>query len=133
MIRNPLHPRWKVYRGRDECYEFAELADWVELPKFIPKRKPEEVGIGRNVTLFDFMRQYAYRHIRHYKWEVKNFVLWQAHLYEKALEPVQNLLSSSAKHAKWMNSKLVLSSLSQFFHNRLFFSSQAKLRSTTQR
>ncbi|VUZ24872.1 Uncharacterised protein, partial [uncultured Comamonas sp.] len=29
-----------------------------------------------------------------------------------------------------MNCRLVLSSLSQFFHNRLFFSSQAKLRST---
>ena len=32
-----------------------------------------------------------------------------------------------------MNCRLVLSSRSQFFHNRLFFSSQAKLRSTTQR
>jgi hypothetical protein len=31
-----------------------------------------------------------------------------------------------------MNCKLVLSSLSQFFHNRRFFSSQAKLRYTTQ-
>jgi len=32
-----------------------------------------------------------------------------------------------------MNCKLVLSLRSQFFHSRLFFSSQAKLRSTTQR
>ena len=32
-----------------------------------------------------------------------------------------------------MNCKLVFSNLSQFFHNRLFFSNQAKLRSTTQR
>jgi len=32
-----------------------------------------------------------------------------------------------------MNCKLVLSFRSQFFHSRLFFSSQAKLRSTTQR
>ena len=32
-----------------------------------------------------------------------------------------------------MNCKLVLSHRSQFFHSRLFFSSQAKLRSTTQR
>jgi hypothetical protein len=32
-----------------------------------------------------------------------------------------------------MNCKLVLSLRSQFFHNRLFFSSQAKLRSTIQR
>jgi len=32
-----------------------------------------------------------------------------------------------------MNCKLVLSLRSQFFHNRLHFSSQAKERSTTQR
>ena len=49
------------------------------------------------------------------------------------LEPVQDLLSSRAKNARWMNCKLVFSNLSQFFHNRLFFSNQAKLRSTTQR
>ena len=48
-------------------------------------------------------------------------------------EPVQDLLSSSAKNARWTNCKLVFSNLSQFFHNRLFFSNQAKLRSTTQR
>jgi hypothetical protein len=32
-----------------------------------------------------------------------------------------------------MNCRLVLSLRSQFFHNRLFFSNQPKLRSTTQR
>ena len=49
------------------------------------------------------------------------------------LERVHDLLSSRAKNAKWMNSRLVSSFLSQFFHSRLFLSSQAKLRSTTQR
>ena len=49
------------------------------------------------------------------------------------LERVQSLLSRSAKNAKWTNCKLVLSQRSQFLHNRRFFSSQAKLRSTIQR
>ena len=49
------------------------------------------------------------------------------------LEPVQNLLSNRAKNAKWTNCKLVFSNLSQFFHNRLFFSHHAKLSYTTQR
>jgi len=40
---------------------------------------------------------------------------------------------SRSKFYYGMNCKLVLSSRSQFFHKRLFFSSQAKLRSTTQR
>ena len=51
----------------------------------------------------------------------------------QALERVQSLLSSRAKNARWTNCKLVFSNLSQFFHNRLFFSNQAKLRSTIQR
>ena len=49
------------------------------------------------------------------------------------LERVQSLLSSRAKNARWINCKLVLSQRSQFFHNRRFFSSHAKLRSTIQR
>jgi hypothetical protein len=48
-------------------------------------------------------------------------------------ERVQSLLSRRPKNAKWTNCRLVFSNLSQFFHNRLFFSSQAKLRSTIQR
>ena len=48
-------------------------------------------------------------------------------------ESVQSLLSNKARKARRMNYKLVFSSRSQFFHSRLFFSSQAKLRSTTQR
>jgi len=50
-----------------------------------------------------------------------------------ALEPVHDLLSKSARKARWMNCKLVLSLRSQFFHRRRHFSIQAKDRSTTQR
>ena len=49
------------------------------------------------------------------------------------LEPVQSLLSNSVKKASTTICKLVLIFLSQFFHNRLYFSSQPKERSTTQR
>ena len=50
-----------------------------------------------------------------------------------ASERVYDLLSIRARNARCTNCKLVLSQRSQFFHSRLFFSSQAKLRSTTQR
>lgn len=53
--------------------------------------------------------------------------------HQRALERVQSLLSKSTKNAKWTNCRLVLSHRSQFFHSLLFLSSQAKLRSTTQR
>jgi len=49
------------------------------------------------------------------------------------LEPVHDLLSSNTRKARWRNCKLELSFLSQFFHKRRHFSSQAKDLSTTHR
>lgn len=86
ITKNPAHPLWRTLRGPQMAYELGELADWVDLPKHLPKREPEEVGLGRNVTVFEWLRQYAYRHVRRYKGEVRNFVLWQSHLNGKALE-----------------------------------------------
>lgn len=86
ITKNPVHPLWKTLRGPQLGYELGDLADWVDLPKHIPKRKPEEVGLGRNVTVFDWLRLYAYRKIRHYKLDVRNFIQWQSHLNGKALE-----------------------------------------------
>ena len=87
ITKNPTHPLWHVLRGPQRGYELGELAEWVDLSKHAPRRKPEEVGLGRNVSLFDWLRQYAYRQIRQYKGAgERNFVLWQAHLNSKALE-----------------------------------------------
>ena len=85
ITKNPAHPLWRVLRGPQLAYELGELAEWVELPKHMPKRKPEEIGLGRNVTVFEWLRLYAYKQIRHYKGDVRNFVLWQSHLNGKAL------------------------------------------------
>ena len=86
ITKNPVHPLWKTLRGPQLGYALGELAGWVDLPKHIPKRKAEEVGLGRNVTVFDWLRHYAYRKIRHYKLDVRNFIQWQSHLNGKALE-----------------------------------------------
>lgn len=86
ITKNPKHPQWLLTKLLcTPIYDLDELADWVDLSKHQPKRKPEEVGLGRNVSLFDWLRKYAYRQIRHYKVDVKNFVLWQSHLNNKAL------------------------------------------------
>jgi len=90
MTKNPIHPDWHTlaYGGPDLLlYDLNELAEWVDLAKFIPKRgkNPEAIGLGRNCTLFEWLRQWAYRNIRHYKGEVKNFVYWQAEAYERSL------------------------------------------------
>ena len=50
-------------------YDMPELAEYVDLTRFTPKRNknPEEIGLGRNVTLFDELRKWAYRQVKKYK------------------------------------------------------------------
>jgi hypothetical protein len=86
ITKNPSHPIWKTLQGPRLAYSLADLAEWIDLPKHLPKRKPEEIGLGRNVTVFEWLRQYAYRNIRRFKGDIRNFVLWQTHLYTRALE-----------------------------------------------
>jgi hypothetical protein len=87
LTKNPVHPRWRVLRGPCLGYELAELADWVELPKHLPKKNPEEIGLGRNVTVFEFLRQWAYRNLRGYKAQgFPGWNPWMAACNARALE-----------------------------------------------
>lgn len=86
ITKNPLHPLWRVLRGTTHLYDLAELSEYVDLDRHKPKRgKVEEIGLGRNCTLFDWLRQWAYVAVRRHR-ETRNFVLWQAECYDKALE-----------------------------------------------
>jgi hypothetical protein len=69
ITKNPAHPLWRVLRGPRLGYELSELAEYLpDLDKHRPRPgvKPERVGLGRNVTLFDELRVWAYRSIRRY-------------------------------------------------------------------
>ena len=86
ITKNPAFPDWRVLRGPRMSFDLGELAEYVDLKKFAPKRKPEEVGLGRNVTLFDNLRHYAYREIRGYKRAAQcAYVYWQKDLYDQAM------------------------------------------------
>jgi hypothetical protein len=89
LTKNPLHGRWEVYRGPRAGYTLEELVrnfDAEDLSFYVAKSKrPEEVGLGRNVTLFDWLRHWAYRAVRRYRPLRGQFTQWQAECYEKAL------------------------------------------------
>lgn len=87
MTKNPLHERWRVAYGPG-YYDLGELAEWVDLPKHLPKRKPEEIGLGRNCTLFDELcKKFAYRKIREYKpLGLPGWNPWRSACYDWALE-----------------------------------------------
>jgi len=65
ITKNPLHPQWRTTVWTDQAYSLDYLADFVDLPKRIPK-KLEVVGLGRNVTMFEKGRHWAYKAIRDY-------------------------------------------------------------------
>jgi hypothetical protein len=92
MTKNPIHPDWYtlIYGGPDLLlYDLDYLADWVDLRKFTPKRgrNPEEIGVGRNVALFDDLRKWSYTNIRIYRFEgLPGWNPWVAACREWALE-----------------------------------------------
>ena len=67
ICKNPLHDRWRTQIHRQKPYDLQEMADYVDLPKKITKRQLIESPMGRNVTVFDRLREWAYRNIRHYR------------------------------------------------------------------
>lgn len=92
MTKNPIHPDWHTltYGGpKLLLYDLADLAEWVDLPKFIPKRgkNPEEIGVGRNCVLFEDLRHWAYKNVRIYRFEgLSGWNPWVTACREWALE-----------------------------------------------
>jgi hypothetical protein len=69
ITKNPSHPLWRTLRGPVQAYDLEDLAEYLpDIEKHFPRRRRvEEVGLGRNVTLFDRLRHWAYRHVREYR------------------------------------------------------------------
>lgn len=90
ITKNPLHSHWRtLWSYRAGVYDLDYLTEHLDLPKFVNrKRDPEEVGLGRNVTVFDWLRYYAYRSVKGWKRAGGQgvYVRWQAHLYDLALQ-----------------------------------------------
>lgn len=82
ITKNPSHPLWRVLYGPRTAYELGELTEYLPgIEKHIPRRrKVEEVGVGRNITVFDWLRHLAYRQIRHYKTAGARLDGWNAWL-----------------------------------------------------
>jgi len=94
VTKNPLNKHWKTLWSRNSgIYDLNYLSEFLDLPKHAPKRrKPEKVGLGRNVDTFDFLRYRAYATVRGWKSEGGQgiYVRWQAHLYDLALQYTHN-------------------------------------------
>lgn len=114
LCKNPLHPRWST-REWGGAYSLGELADWVELPHPAEMQKrardPDYAGLGRNCTLFEVLRQHAYRLVRAY-WRPNGFEAFGevlraladgANATEYAIPlPASEVKSIAASVARWV-------------------------------
>lgn len=71
ICKNPLSPSWRVEVPRENLYDLNELAEYVDLNE-ADKRirrtpKKHRKGIGRNCSLFDSLRTWAYKWVSDYR------------------------------------------------------------------
>jgi hypothetical protein len=68
IAKNPLHSDWQVEWRREQPYTLPELADWLFDSNMAPDRSAQTtLGAGRNVTVFDELRAFAYRVVMRFK------------------------------------------------------------------
>jgi hypothetical protein len=65
LSKNPFHDRWTTVVYRHALYDLDELADYLDLKRYQDRRRRlPDVGHGRNCTLFERLRRWAYRERR---------------------------------------------------------------------
>lgn len=109
ITKNPLHPQWRTTFWTDRAYSLDYLAEFVELPKKLPKNL-EVVGLGRNVTMFEKGRYWAYKAIRDYMHHNSSYE-WEKSVYaqisainsgfEQPL-PISEVKATAKSIAKWV-------------------------------
>lgn len=115
ITKNPLHPYWRVWcPANDVVYDLDDLAEYVDLrnaAKRVPHCEPHPGTLWRNVTVFDQLRDWAYRATREY-WAPNGYDRWKHAVWSRAQTLNQfpcppgplpeNELSAIAKSvAKW--------------------------------
>lgn len=112
MTKNPIHEAWKTWVGPQRAYLLEEFAEYIDIPKKIPKRaKDQEYGEGRRCMLFDHLRHWAYGHVMRAK-ASGSFEAWQGACIREAEQfnttftakgplPFRDVKSTGRSVAKW--------------------------------
>ncbi|MGK1428901.1 replication initiation protein, partial [Klebsiella pneumoniae] len=120
FCKNPNHGHWKIAVWQPELYTLDWLADFLDLNSANDKEIVADYGLGRNCTLFDKTRKWAYRAIRQ-GWPEYN--QWLQACYERAsaynlqfAAPLdENEVSGIAKSiAKWTKNKFTEDNFAEF-------------------
>ncbi len=66
LTKNPIHPDWETIYGPSTPYTLRQLAT-IHTPRQAPRRPDRAAGLGRNVTMFDTARKWAYPQWWHHR------------------------------------------------------------------
>jgi hypothetical protein len=92
VTKNPLHNRWQTWEIHGQGFTLGELAEYLDLNAANAKeyRVTGEIhGLGRNVTMFDDGREWAYSAIRDF-WAPNGLSRWSVAVLER-LEAINGL------------------------------------------
>jgi hypothetical protein len=70
ISKNPLSAKWQVYIWHENAWGLTELLDYIpdDIRKWKPRPK-DTIGLGRNCTVFDQARVYAYAEWRRLRFD----------------------------------------------------------------
>lgn len=120
ICKNPNHENWQVSVWQEELYTLDWLADYLDLNSVNDKSIVPDYGLGRNCTLFDKTRKWAYRAIRqgwpeYEKWLKACYERSCAYNLQFAAPLDENEVKGIAKSiASWTNKKFTENSFNNF-------------------
>lgn len=65
ISKNPTHNAWELQEFQEDLWELGELQGWLDLNK--PAKSKIVIGVGRNCTIFDTVRKWAYKNVLSYR------------------------------------------------------------------
>ncbi|WP_280431553.1 replication initiation protein [Nocardia brasiliensis] len=109
LTKNPIHEDWNTIYGPARPYELSELIT-PSTPRQMPRRPERACGLGRNVTMFDTSRKWAYpmwwhhRHGTQKQWEqlVLDYCLREVNDLFPFPLPFSEVLSTSRSISRWI-------------------------------
>jgi hypothetical protein len=132
ICKNPNHGYWKIAVWQPELYTLDWLADSLDLNAANDKEIVSDYGLGRNCTLFDKTRKWAYRAIRqgwpeYEQWLKACYERTQAYnlQFEAPLDDSE-VIGIAKSIAKWTNNNFSEKSFRDFVSRTHSPSLQAK-------
>ena len=85
LSKNPLHEHWKTQTVRKKKWSLGDLSTYLTLESR-PSAEAATVGLGRNCTLYETLRKWAYVAIRLYRADSRQRLrnVWENEILEQA-------------------------------------------------